>query len=77
MDPWGTSASMLVQEEACPFKTIRCFQKLKKSVIVFKILPDAPFWFNLNISPLCQTLLNALDIYKNTALTSGLSSKGW
>ena len=75
MEPWGTPASMLVQGEACPFKTTRCFLKLRKSVIIFKILSDIPFCFNLNIRQLCQTVSNALDISKNTALNSKLSSK--
>ena len=75
MEPWGTPASMLVQGEACPFKTTRYFLKLRKSVIIFKILSDIPFCFNLNIGPLYQTLSNALDISKSKALTSTLSSK--
>ena len=75
MEPWGTPASILTQREAYPFKTTRCFLKLRKSVTIFKLLSDIPFYFNLNIRPLCQTLSNALDISKNTALTSRLSSK--
>ena len=71
MDPWGTPASMLTQGEGCQFKMPRCFLKLRKSVIIFKILSDIPFCFNLNVKPLYQTLSNA----KNTALTSRLSSK--
>ena len=31
----------------------------------------------MNIRPLCQTLSDALDTSKNTALTSWLSSKDW
>ena len=58
METWGTPASMLAQGEACPFKTIRCFLKPRKSVIIFKILSDIPFFFNLNIKPLRQTLSN-------------------
>ena len=77
MEPWGTPASILAQGEACPFKTTLCFLKLRKLVIIFKILSDIPFSFNLNIRPLCQTLSNALDISKNTTLTSRLSSKDW
>ena len=75
MEPLDKPASMLVQEEACPFKTTCCFLKLRKSVIIFKILSDIPFCFNLNIRPLCQNLSNVLDISKNTALTLSLSSK--
>ena len=44
--PWG----------GLPFKTTRCFLKLKKPVTIFKILSDIPFCFNLNIRPLCQKL---------------------
>ena len=36
---------------------------------------DIPFCLNLNVRTLCQTLSNALDIPKNTALTSRLSSE--
>ena len=75
MEPRDTPASMLAQREACPFKTARCFLKLRKSVIIFKSLSDKPFCSYLNIRPLCQSLLNALDISKNAALTSRLSSK--
>ena len=75
MEPWGTPASMLVQGEACLFKTTRCFLKLRKSVIIFKVLSDIKFYINLIIRPLYQTLSNALDISKNTALISRLSSK--
>ena len=75
MESWSTPAPMLDQGETCPFKKTRCFLKVRKSVIIFKILSDMPFCFNLNIRPLCQTLSNALDISKNIALTSRLSSK--
>ena len=75
IEPWSTPVSMLAKGEACPFKMTHCFLKLRKSVIIFKILSDIPFCFHLNIRPLCQTLSNALDISKNTALTSRLSSK--
>ena len=71
MELWGTPASMLTQGKACPFK--RTFSETKE--IEIKILSGIPFCFNLNIRPLCQTLSNALDISKNTALTSRLSSK--
>ena len=72
MEPWGTLASMLAQGETRPFKATRYFLKLRKSL---KTLSDIPFCFNLNIRPLCLNLSNALDISKNTALTSRLSSK--
>ena len=75
MEHWGIPGSILTQSEADPFKTTSCFLKLRKSVTIFKILSDIPFCFNLNIRPFCQTLLNALDISKNAALTSRLSSK--
>ena len=64
MEPWGTPGSILTQGEACPFKITCCFLKLRKSVIIFKILSDIPFCFNLNMRPSCQTLSNALDISK-------------
>ena len=72
MEPWGTSASVLAQGQACPFETARCFLKLKKSVVIFKIFSDIPFCFSLNMSHLFQPLPNTLDISKNTALTSRL-----
>ena len=75
MGPLGTPASILTQGEAYPFKTTRYLLELRKSVIIFKVLSDIPFCVNLNIRLLCQTLLNALDISKNTALTFRLSSK--
>ena len=37
MEPWVTTASMLVQGEPFPFKTTRCFLKITKSVAIFKI----------------------------------------
>ena len=55
--------------------TTRCFLKLRKSLIVFKMLPDIPFCLSSCIRPLCHTLSNALDKSKKTALTSWLSSK--
>ena len=67
----------LTQGEARPFKTTLCFLKLKKSVIIFKILSDTPFCFNLSTRTLCQTLSYALDISTNTNLASSLSSKDW
>ena len=75
MEPWDTPTSILTQGEAFPFKTTHCFLKLKKSAIIFKIFPDITFFFNSNIRPLCQTLSDALDISKYTALTSISSSK--
>ena len=72
---WGTPASILAQGEDCPFKTTCYFLKLRKSVIIFKPLSYVPFCFNLSIRSLCQTLWNALDKSKNTALTLRVSSK--
>ena len=48
METWGAPALMLAQGEACPFKKALCFLKLRKSVVIFKILSDIPFCFNLN-----------------------------
>ena len=73
MEPWGRPASILVQGEACPFRTALCFLKQTQSVILFKIVSDIAFCFNLNIRPLRQTLSNDVDVSKNTALTSRLS----
>ena len=42
IEPWGTLISIMARGEACPFKTTRCFLKLWKSVIIFKILSDIP-----------------------------------
>ena len=44
IDPWGTPAWTLVQDECCPFKTTLCFLWYGKSVITFKRLPDIPWY---------------------------------
>ena len=77
MEPWSTPASILAHWETWPFKTTRCFLKFRKSITVFKKLPNMPFYLSLYIRLLCHTLSNALYMSKQTALTSRLSSKGW
>ena len=62
---WGTLALILVNDKTFPFKTTRCFLKLRKSGIVFKMLAHMPFCFNLTMRPLCHTLSNTLYISKN------------
>ena len=56
------------------------FGKYSQVMFLYNFLynfPLAPYNFNLNISPLCQTLSKALGISKKTPLTSiaGLQSK--
>ena len=62
-------ASIAAHSDTCPFKTTRCFIKLRKSMTVFKMLPDMPFCLSLYLIPLCHTLSNALDVSKNIPLT--------
>ena len=69
-DPCGTPASIFFQEELRPFRATLWFQFFKwfsKSIINF---PPTPHVFNLKISPSCQTLSKALEISRNTLLTS-------
>ena len=46
-------------------------------VIPFNRFPDIPFCFKLERRPLCQTLLNALDMSRKTPLVSRPSSSDW
>ena len=45
-------------------------------MLIFKILPDMLFCFNLYVRYLWYTLLNTVDISANIALTTRLSAKG-
>ena len=68
MFPWGISASIHAHLK-------QSVLKLRKSMIVFKMLPDISFYFSLCLRSLCHTLFNTLDMSKNIALTATLSSK--
>ena len=72
IEPWGTPASILVQEEYFLFSTTGSFLFDKKSIIKFGSFPDIPFCFNFYIRPLGH---NALEISRKTLLTSYPSPK--
>ena len=57
----------LVQDKLCPLRTTQWFLLLKKSEKTCSRLPEIPFFFNLQVSTLCQTLWNALEIPKKNA----------
>ena len=75
IDPCGTPASILVDEEYCPFKTTLCFLKFKNSVMISNSFPEIPFCFSLCKSPRCHTLSDAFEMSKNIPQTSRPSSK--
>ena len=75
IEPCGTPAVTLCQDECWPFRTTRCFQQEKKSRKRLKWLPEIPFRFSLRSKPSCHTLSKTLDISKKTPLTSNPSSK--
>ena len=54
----------LVQDKLCPLRTTQWFLLLKKSEKTCSRLPEIPFFSNLQVSTLCQTLWNALEIPK-------------
>ena len=66
MEPWGRPASILAQGEACPFKMALCFLEQTESVIIFKIVSDIAFCFNLN--NLCAKPYLMMSIYLNIQL---------
>ena len=74
IEPCGTPAVTLSQDECWPFRTTRCFRQERKSRKRFKRFPEIPFWFSLRSKPSCHTLSKALDISKKTPLTSNPSS---
>ena len=71
IEPCGTPAVTLSQDECWPFGTTRCFLQKIKSCKSFKRLP---FWFSLRSKPSCHTLSKALDISKKNPLTSNPSN---
>ena len=77
MEPCGTPALTLAQEEVYPLRTTLCFLFLKKFDNRFKRLPDMPSCFSLKIRPSRHTLSKALDISRNTLRTSKPSSSDW
>ena len=62
-EPCGTPDPILEYCELKLLRTTRCFLLLNNR-------PDIPFCSSLNIKPLCHTLSKALDMSRNTALTS-------
>ena len=54
-----------------------CFLYFRNFSKVFSKLPATPFWFDLKITSLCQTLSKALDMSRKTPLTSIPLSKDW
>ena len=76
-DSCGTPEVIPFQEEFWPFNTTLCFQYFKKSFKRYNRFPDIPLRLNFRISPSCQTLSKALDMSKNTPLTSRSLSKDW
>ena len=69
IEPCGTPALTLVQDETCPFKTTPCFQFLKKTHIKFKRSIDMTFSLSFKIIPSCYTLWNTFDIFRKARLT--------
>ena len=70
MDPWGNPAKTSAHEENWPFKTTLCFRSIRKSFIGAIKFPETPFCLSLKIKASCQTLSKALDMSRNTPLTS-------
>ena len=69
IDACGTPAFTPAQAETWLLSTTLCFLLLKKSLTIFNKPPEMPFCCSLKISPLCQILSKALDIFKKTLLT--------
>ena len=69
IDPGGTPALILAQDELWLLRITLCFQFLKKSV------KEIPLRLSLWIIPSCHTLSKAFEMSRNTPLTSQLSSK--
>ena len=70
IEPCGTPAITLSQNECWSFRTTWCFWQEKKLRKCFKRFLEIPFWFSLRSKPSCYTLQKALDISKKTPLTS-------
>ena len=43
IEPWGSPAVILAQDECCPISTTLCFLESEKSFIIFKSFPVIPF----------------------------------
>ena len=74
IDPCRTPAFTFAHDEKWPFKTTLCWWFFKKSIKRHS-LSFIPFCFNLYINLLCHTLSKALDMSRNTPLTSKPLSK--
>ena len=70
MDLCVTPPRTSLQDECWPCRTILYFPDFKKSAKIFKRGPPIPFCSYLWMRPLCQTLSNAFEIYKNRPRTS-------
>ena len=58
------------QEELMAFRTTLCFRFFQYFSKIKINFPSTPYVFHLKFSPLCQTLSKALEISRNTPLTS-------
>ena len=70
IDPWGTPARTLVQDDVWPLRTTLCLRFFRKHFIKQRRFSEIPYWFNLSMRPSCHTLSKALDISRKTPLTS-------
>ena len=66
IEPWGTPAIILAQEEACPFNNTLCYRLSKIPSKISHRLPDTLFCSNLNMTPPCQTLSKSFQISRKT-----------
>ena len=70
IEPCGTPALILAQEETCPLITTLCFVLPKKISRILNKSPELKFCSSLKRIPSCQTLSNALEMSKKTLLTT-------
>ena len=69
MEPLGTPALILAQDELLPLRIGLCFLFLKKSVKRLNKLPEILLGLSLLIIPSCGTLSKAFEMSRNTPLT--------
>ena len=67
IEPGGTSASTVNHVECWPFRTTLCFLLFRKFAKEFSKLHRTPFYFNLQIRPLCpkENIHNFKTMVKN------------
>ena len=75
MDPCGTPALTVFQDDSFPFITTICFLLVKYYLKHKSKFPTIPIFFNLKRRPLCHTLSKALLISKKITLISFPSSR--